>query len=286
MILWEQVIWAWFFRKSISCNFTFLLLYTHNHDNTTKKKDEQKLLYKSICTSHFIVRVRKGYSRFACERELETKHNCNILTPTLMAVSVVSFSFSRAAQPKAQGLSFLHHILLATGLRNYWGPRGPLWPRVAFPTTSYQQLLWTPIHQGLQGPLRPGVAFPTTPRLLLQLISNFLSWLSYIIVQRPLNRPLNLWNSMFDRHQAEITVMQFTGHSLPVHQSMSVPWDFFCLVSFHQPNPAYEISFDYWPLGCVISFRCITLEWHICLGRSSKYNNITSVPPCVLKILK
>ena len=32
---------------------------------------------------------------------------------------------------------------------------------------------------------------------------------------------------MFDRHQAEITVMQFLGHSLPVHQSMSVPWDFF-----------------------------------------------------------
>ena len=31
---------------------------------------------------------------------------------------------------------------------------------------------------------------------------------------------------MFDRHQAEITVMQFTGHSLPVHQYMTVPWDF------------------------------------------------------------
>ena len=31
---------------------------------------------------------------------------------------------------------------------------------------------------------------------------------------------------MFDRHQAEITVTQFTGNSLPVHQSMSVPWDF------------------------------------------------------------
>ena len=31
---------------------------------------------------------------------------------------------------------------------------------------------------------------------------------------------------MFDRHQAEITVMQFPGHSLPVHWSMSVPWDF------------------------------------------------------------
>ena len=96
--------------------------------------------------------------------------------------------------------------------------------------------------------------------------SNFLSWLSSTScldwVQRPLNRPLNLWNGMFDRHQAEITVMQFTGHYLPVHQSMSVSWDFF-LVPFHQPNPAYAISFDYWPLGCVTSFRCITLEWHI-----------------------
>ena len=31
---------------------------------------------------------------------------------------------------------------------------------------------------------------------------------------------------MFDRHQAEITVIQFRGHSLPVHQSMSVSWAF------------------------------------------------------------
>ena len=77
---------------------------------------------------------------------------------------------------------------------------------------------------------------------------------------------------MFDRHQAEIIVMQFTSHSLPVNQSMSVTWDFFYLVPFHQPNPTYAISFDYWPLGCVTSFRCITLEWHICPGQRSKYN--------------
>ena len=57
-------------------------------------------------------------------------------------------------------------------------------------------------------------------------LSDFLSWPSYIIVQPPLNRPLNLWNGMFDRHQAKITVMQFRGHSLPVHQSMSVSWAF------------------------------------------------------------
>ena len=41
--------------------------------------------------------------------------------------------------------------------------------------------------------------------------------------------------------------MQFTGHSLPVHQSMSVSWDF-NLVPFHQPNPptkALSIT-DHW----------------------------------------
>ena len=36
---------------------------------------------------------------------------------------------------------------------------------------------------------------------------------------------------------------------------------------------AYAISFDYSPLDCVTSFQCITLEWHVWPGRSSKYNN-------------
>ena len=59
------------------------------------KKDEWRLLKKY--TSHFI------WKSCVCERELETEQNCNILTPTLMAISVVSFSFSRPAQPEAWG---------------------------------------------------------------------------------------------------------------------------------------------------------------------------------------
>ena len=59
---------------------------------------------------------------------------------------------------------------------------------------------------------------------LLQLLSNssglqladFLSPPGYIIVQSSTQSPT----------QAEITVMQFRGHSLPVHQSMSVSWAF------------------------------------------------------------
>ena len=53
---------------------------------------------------------------------METEQNCNILTPTLMAISVVSFSFSRVAQPEARGPSFLlsagflYHNLSPTGL--------------------------------------------------------------------------------------------------------------------------------------------------------------------------
>ena len=35
-----------------------------------------------------------------------------------------------------------------------------------------------------------------------------------------------LWKGMFDRHRAEISVMLFTGHSLPVHQFVTLLWDF------------------------------------------------------------
>ena len=114
-----------------------------------------------------------------CERELETEQNCNILTPTLMAISFVSFSFSSVAQPEARGSQLSAECWL-----------------------SLQQLLL---------------------QLLVSKLTDFLSSPSYIIVQSPTQY---LWNGMFDRHQAEITVIQFTGHSLPVHQSMTVHWDF------------------------------------------------------------
>ena len=63
--------------------------------------------------------------------------------------------------------------------------------------------------------------------------------LSYIIVWRP----LDLWNRMFNRHQAEITVMQFRGNSLPVRQSMRVSWDFLaCPISLANFRPRNFLS--------------------------------------------
>ena len=72
-------------------------------------KDERNSLLENIPLTLF--------ERFVCERELETEQNCNILTLTLMAISVVSFSFSRLAQPEAQlSAVFLYRILSLTHL--------------------------------------------------------------------------------------------------------------------------------------------------------------------------
>ena len=140
--------------------------------------------------------------------------NCNILTFTLMAVNVVSFSFSwcPTGGPGVHSAGcWLYCILSASSLDpNSSGlpesPFGRVWlslPYLVYNSVSNSTATGTPTGSWLP------------------------SWLRYIIVQRLLDRSLDLWNRMFNRHQAEITVMQFTGHSLPVHQSMSVPWEFF-----------------------------------------------------------
>ena len=70
------------------------------------------------------------------------------------------------------------------------------------------------------------------------------------------------WNDMFDCHRTETTVMQFIGHSLPVHQSMTVPQDFTLsqIVSPSSPTPMeYATS--------------ASLEWHVWPGRRPIYHN-------------
>ena len=131
-------------------SYEHICMRNHN-DNTMTTSDT--VLWKNIPLTLF--------ERVVCERELETKQNCNILTPTLMATSV-SFLFSWAA--------LQHHFsnrlnFLCTQLYN----SSP--PTQSPPITGHRNMHF---HR--------------------------------------------LWNGMFDRHQAEITVMQFTGHSLPVHQ--------------------------------------------------------------------
>ena len=80
------------------------------------------------------------------------------------------------------------------------------------------------LNWGPGGPTSLGhVLIPASSHQLVSKLTDFLSSPSYIIVPSPTQY---LWNGMFDCHQAEITVMQFTGHSFLVHQSMTVHWDF------------------------------------------------------------
>ena len=120
--------------------------------------------------------------------------------------------------------SLLHLISIFSGLQINQGSQGPLRPGVAFPTTSHP----TPAPAQLPLACRPGVAFPTTSSSPTGCSSTgtwLPPWLRHIIIQRLHDRPLDLWNRMFNRHQAEITVMQFTGHSHPVHHSVVAQWD-------------------------------------------------------------
>ena len=179
------------------------MLYTHlpYHNDSIIKTDAwindaltkmQEDFFTIIVTSHFIARVRKGCSRFACERVLETEHKLHILTPLFWPSCCV----------------FLVLLILGStpsGLSE--GPLGRVWPSLPHLISSclefYWQLLWHPTQ------------------------------LNYIIIQRPHDRSLDLWNRMFNRHQAEITVIQFRGYSLPVHHC-SGTMDLH-LVPYHKP---------------------------------------------------
>ena len=106
------------------CILNILNIYTYTgriHIDAMNKR-RAKTSFKKY-TFHIIWKV-------ACERGVETEQNCNILTPTLMAISVVSFSFSWCSTggPGAQlSAGFLYHILSPTPLiSNSLGvPRAP-----------------------------------------------------------------------------------------------------------------------------------------------------------------
>ena len=78
-------------------------------NTTTHNKDERQSLLEKY-TSHFIERV-------VCERELETEQNCNILTPTLLAITAF---LSRSPGLLNRGPGFLHCILPPTRLIPNW----------------------------------------------------------------------------------------------------------------------------------------------------------------------
>ena len=219
-------------------NYTNTYTYTSACRTQGQNKDERHRSLEKY-TSHFIERV-------VCERELETEQNCNILTPTIIAISV-SFLFSWAVQPgtwgpASLGASFLYRILSPTGLISNWligGLRAPsdgCWLSLPHLVSNWSGLQTA--QSGVPRAPSAGCCFLysiISPTLWSPNSLNFLCTELYNSSTPTQSLPITghrnmhfcrLWNGMFDRHQAEITVMQFTGHSLPVHQFVTVPWDF------------------------------------------------------------
>ena len=161
-----------------------------------------------------------------CEWELETEHKLQYFDPQTYGHQRCVFLVLQGCSTRGPGSTllgdgFLYCILSASSLDpNYQGPNSPFGLTTSRLSPSDLQLYCLQLNW------------------LVELNWRLLSWLSYIIVQHP----LDLWNRMFNRHQAEITVMQFTGHSLPVHQSMSVSWALPCPISSANFHPCDFLS--------------------------------------------
>ena len=116
----EQYCYIVIYADSHLHTCTYICRIIHNDKDARRTQED---FFRKIFSSHFIARVRKGCSRFACERVLETEHKLHILIPLLWPSHCV-FLVLLDAQPEVLGST-------PSGL--FWGP-----PRsgVAFPTTS------------------------------------------------------------------------------------------------------------------------------------------------------
>ena len=123
---------------SVLCIYYFVVLssadsstYMQNHDTINKKTQED--FFMKIYLSIYLWGFEKVVWGFTVGLSCRPNINCKILTPTLMAVNAVSFSFSRcstggpAAQLSAKWwLSLLHLISIFSGLQTPSGfPSAP-----------------------------------------------------------------------------------------------------------------------------------------------------------------
>ena len=84
-------------------------------NTTTHNKDERHSLLEKY-TSHFIERV-------VCERELEIEQNCNILTPTLLAITTFLSCSPGLLNRGPGGPASQGHVLIpASSLQLVWSP--------------------------------------------------------------------------------------------------------------------------------------------------------------------
>ena len=121
--------------------------------------------FRKICTSHFIVRFRKGLLRVLLWEGVGDRTKTAIYWPHSYGhqrcVLLVLLMLNR----RPRGLALCWMMAFFTASYHQLVSKAPAgvsrapWPGVAFPTTSCLRRLWSPTHQGPQGPPLPGFLY-------------------------------------------------------------------------------------------------------------------------------
>ena len=216
------------------------MLYHHlqHHNDTIIKTQED--LFINICTSHFIVKFRKALLKVCVWEGAGVGQNSNILTPTVLAVNVVSFSFSWGSTggPGVHSagcwLSLLHLI------SNFSGPQTPSgFPRA--PSAEWGFPYHTPTPTGT----RTGTVLTS---VLTELYNSSTPTRSPTRFLKSHVWPSSSGNNCHADHRSlssGASVYEFT-------------------MGIFLPRPISSANFrprDFLSLECVTSFRCITWEW-------------------------
>ena len=171
-----------------------------SQEQTTHARKTQEDFFIKYFTSHLYLLVSKGLFQVCVWEGTGDRTLLKYFDPEVMAVSVVSFSFSMVAQPE-HWLSLLHLVYLLNSTR-----LSPLarWTQLTGTQLSSVQFV------GLILPSNSHAVIWTRLRNSFRYLTTGMCHFRF------------LWNGLCDRHRAETTVIQFRGHSLPVRQSMIV----------------------------------------------------------------
>ena len=212
------------------------MLYSHLHHHSAsqhnikdRRRNEGRMIKThegrhvkenagSFFTTYLPLTLLQGFERLACERMLETEHKLHILTPLLWPSRCV-FLVLLDAQPE---------VLESTPSGLSEGPLGLVWPSLPHLVYNSLGVCWQLLRGFSECPL--GRVWPSLPHL----VSNPLGVCWQLLWDpnstelnnnsTPTRSPTGSLNQMFNRHQAEITVMQFRGYSLLTgHWNVSLP---------------------------------------------------------------
>ena len=192
------------------------ILDTYRRNDNRRKKTS----LTNILTSHFIRKGTKGYSKFACERELETEHNLNILTSKLWSSALCLYR-SQGLLNRSPGVCWVL-IFLTTSRPTHLQLYSTVLNCLLLFNSSALYYLQTPTRW---------YGHASTPLQFLPISGDR-------DVSLPLSLEMPVWSSSSGNNCHAVQRSLFSGAS--VYES--IMGFFFYLVPFHQPISAHAIS--------------------------------------------